>query len=942
MIGKREKSKNKIISLAVLFLFLTMVFLPMNHIIMADSSTDGSTVEIVLSTTADDIQISYQIPEYSVDTIFYAGHEYKHYSIPDEPHLNLLAFPDVPTIRRSIVIPDDKNMVVDVLYQDTTEYTNIDLIPSKGNFPRTIDPDDVPYKFDDIYQQDTWFPSSVVQLDEPYILRDFRGQIIQINPVQYNPAQHKIRVVQSIVISITEDGLDDTNVLQRTHDLTSIDGDFAGIYANHFLNYGNLISSFKYTPVSEQGNMLIICYDAFYNDMVPFVTWKNMKGVPTEMVNVSTIGDANAIKSYIANYYTTNGLTFVLLVGDVAQIPTYYLSGIASDPSYSYIVGSDHYMELFVGRFSAENSAQVQTQVERSIEYERDPQAGAAWYQKGVGIASNQGPGDDNEYDYQHIRNIRTLLLDFTYTSVDEFYDGSQGGADATGDPTPTMISTTLNEGRSIINYCGHGWMQGWGSSGFSNSNIATLTNDNMLPFITSVACNNGEFQSGTCFGEAWLRATHNNQPTGGIGAYMSTISQSWDPPMEAQDEFNNILVGMYTDNIKTSFGALCYNGAMAMMDDYGSGGTTEADAWTVFGDPSIQVRTDIPGAMSINHASSIMAGATEFEVTVTGVEGALCALSYNNVFLGAAYTDATGEAIITLSQTIPENADSLDFVVTAYNKIPYITTIAVASPGPVLMYDPVSYNAGIRAQGETIQTTFYIWNANVNLLQYSLSEPCEWIDVYPLSGESTGEHDSITVDIDTTGLPIGSQQCQIDITSNGGNQSFTVYVYIVDGNEILHIDQEIYDRGFPIRYAADGSWGGAQSYTPTISTLTRAELYLRKFGTPVYDLTVEVHQNSPTGPVLDTKVFTPSEIASTWTWFNIDFADISVTQGTSYCIVLRPPSNNPGNSFGYEWAYAFGNQYDDGTFWFTRNGGGLWRDLPTMYEFCFRMYGLV
>ena len=51
------------------------------------------------------------------------------------------------------------------------------------------------------------------------------------------------------------------------------------------------------------------------------------------------------------------------------------------------------------GRFSATTSAQVATQVLRTIEYERDPQPAADWYHKGMGIASNQGTGDDGEYD---------------------------------------------------------------------------------------------------------------------------------------------------------------------------------------------------------------------------------------------------------------------------------------------------------------------------------------------------------------------------------------------------------------------------------------------------------------------------------------------------------------------------------------------------------------
>ncbi len=69
--------------------------------------------------------------------------------------------------------------------------------------------------------------------------------------------------------------------------------------------------------------MLVITYDAFYTTMVPFVQWKNLKGIPTEMVNVSTIGNANAIKTFISDYYNTKGLTFVLLVGDAAQVPSF-------------------------------------------------------------------------------------------------------------------------------------------------------------------------------------------------------------------------------------------------------------------------------------------------------------------------------------------------------------------------------------------------------------------------------------------------------------------------------------------------------------------------------------------------------------------------------------------------------------------------------------------
>jgi len=158
--------------------------------------------------------------------------------------------------------------------------------------------------------------------------------------------------------------------------------------------------------------------------------------------------------------------------------------------------------------------------------------------------------------------------------------------------------------------------------------------------------------------------------------------------------------------------------------------------------------------------------------------------------------------------------------------------------------------------------------------------------------------------------------------------------------NDTIDIDQSVFNRGFPIRHAIDGDWAGAQNFTPTLDTLTSVDIYLRKFGTPEFDLTVELRTDHPQGTLLDTIVFIPSEVPSSWEWFSIDFEDQTVIPDTDYFIVIPPAPSGVTTSFGYEWGYAFGNQYDEGAFWFTRDGGGLWRDLPTMYEFVFRIYG--
>ena len=643
-------------------------------------SINENPVDITVENAGNIIRLSYHISDYTYKPVNIQGHDYVTVALGKESNIDAIGMPDLPRIPRSILIPDTAKMSIRVIDTKYTEYNNVWVAPSKGTLSRLVNPADVPYSFDRIYREDAAYPQGIAELSTPYVIRDFRGQVVTIYPFHYNPVRHTLQVYSDITVEVFPDGADAVNIIERSGFPELVDTDFIPLYEDHFLNYNTMS---RYTPVGEQGKMLVITYGSFYSAMLPFVQWKNMKGVPTTMVNVTQAGStAAAIKTYITNFYNTNGLTFVLLVGDLAQIPTFTAVSGESDPTYSYIVGSDHYPDIFVGRFSAQTVAQVQTQVERSVEYEKYPQAGATWYQKGIGIGSEYGTGDDNEYDYQHIRNIRTDLLTYGYSAVDEFYGGSQGGNDSSGEPTPAMISAALNNGRGIINYCGHGSETSWGTSSFSNSNIYALTNDNKLPFIWSVACVNGDFSVSECFAEAWMRSTHAGEPIGAIATFMSSINQYWNPPMAAQDEFVDILIGSYVNNRKNTFGGISENGCMLMNDQYGSDGYDMTDTWHVFGDPSLQVRTKMPVAMTVTHDSSIPPGATTFAVHVYRVNGALCALSRNYVLLGYAYANSTGDATIQLSQPL-SGTENVTLVVTAYNKIPYMTSIPVGSVTP-------------------------------------------------------------------------------------------------------------------------------------------------------------------------------------------------------------------------------------------------------------------
>lgn len=755
------------------------------------------SVDVVESAVGRTV-IEYRLGAFTKAPVDIGGETYYSIELPGESKILARGLPELPHVARSVAIPDDAEMAISVVASHCTEFADVPVSPSKGLITRNIDPATVPYSFLDFYQADAWYPRELAYAREPYILRDVRGTVVVVNPFQYNPSTRTLRVYDRMVVEVKKVGAGKVNVLER-RPTAAVNAEFRKIYERHFLN-SESIDGLRYAPVDEFGSMLVICYDGFMSNMEPFVEWKKRMGVPCEMVSVTDAGTTSAaIASYIQDYYDAYGLTYVLLVGDGAQVATPYAAEGSSDPSYSLVVGSDNYPDLFVGRFSAETPGHVDTQVLRTIEYESLPQTGADWYHKGTGVASNLGPGDDGEYDDEHVENIRADLLAFTYTEVDRIYDPIA---------TAGMVRDALNDGRSIVNYTGHGSTNGWSSSGFASSHVNALVNDNMLPFIISVACLNGRFNGITCFAEAWLRATDGSEPSGAIGTYMSSVNQSWDPPMAAQDEIVDLLVGVAANGIKRTFGGLCYNGSCLMMDEYGYDGEETFLTWHIFGDPSLRVRTDTPATLTVVHDDVVDPAAETFDVTVTGVEGALCALYYDGVLYGSALTDAAGCCSMPILEVPPAEAD-LALTVTAFNAVPYSGIVTVGAVYvPIIDATPSFYDVSLDPE-ETLVETLLIHNIGdpLSILHFDIEivdadgvrslerlslpalppaewtgsgdarlhlvyGPVSWLSAEPMSGDlEGGATQEVELMFDAAGLADGDYGAYINIDSDGGDR---------------------------------------------------------------------------------------------------------------------------------------------------------------------------
>ncbi|MBR4535390.1 MAG: T9SS type A sorting domain-containing protein [Bacteroidales bacterium] len=681
----------RISALLLLLLVVNLVFAQKIAYTVLSSDDNGLTVKI-------------DLPAYSASPVEINGQIYQKLALSGAYTLDELGVPELLVDGKSLIIPVNSQPTISVLNADYEVLENFNLLPSKGVIFRNTNPEDVPYQFGAAYQRNSYQFDSPVLLSETFYLRDFHGVTLRTMPFDYNPVLHQLKVYHSLTVRVNYNA---PYTVQRARKNCA---EFNEVYQQFFLNYERP----RYTTITEAGEILIITPAQFVNAMQPYVNWKIRNGYPTTMVTLEEVGNSNtAVKNYITTFYNEHNLAFVLIVGDGNLFPYFTKDGEVSDNFYSEIVGNDEVPDIILGKISAENATHVTTQVNKFIQYEENPEQ-TSHFATFLGIASSEGPGEDNEYDYQHIRNIDNKLQAFTYTSGYELFEGSQGGLDASGNPTAANVSTAVNAGVGIITYCGHGSETSWGTTNFNNSQINNLTNYYKLPFIISTACLNGSYVNNTCFAEAWLRATKNGQPTGAVSTVMSTMSQPWNPPMVGQDEMVRLLTGAENTPVKRTFGGIVFNGLAKMHDVYpttSSQGLQTMRTWVLFGDPTLQVRTAVPQYLTATHNGQLFAGVTQLQVS-SPVEGAKAVLTKGNTILAQGIISG-GSVMLNFNETLLPT-DTVHLLVSSFNYVPYQADIPVIvnnEPYLIYMRHEIDNVSGHPSYNESVDVTLQMKN---------------------------------------------------------------------------------------------------------------------------------------------------------------------------------------------------------------------------------------
>ncbi len=365
----------------------------------------------------------------------------------------------------------------------------------------------------------------------------------------------------------------------------------------------------KDTPSDLRGlhngaDYIIITDKEFLRDVQPLANFRRQQGLRTIVVDVQDIYDE--FNHGISNPYSLRDFlkyaydnwqppapTYVFLVGDTnpkertsfvptiqVQIPGYGSS--ASDHSFVTFRGADSFPDMLIGRVPANNSVDVRIFVERAINYESSDAIGP-WHKRILMLA-----GSDEDFHIQTETLIEKSRLNMRYETERIYAPPTLEDELSLGEgttPVGRQVIDGFNDGASLVNYVGHGAGGRWASSRMMDLEDPhkNLTNISQLPFVISMTCFTGEFDSPTgCLAEELLRSE-----SGGAIAVIGGTSIG----LLLEDHILNKEIFDVIFNDKTQhIGAILAEAKTQFLINL-PGFPDLAEVFTLFGDPATRLR---------------------------------------------------------------------------------------------------------------------------------------------------------------------------------------------------------------------------------------------------------------------------------------------------------------------------------------------------------------
>lgn len=728
-----------------LFLFLSVLFA---------ASTISAQKEQAVRVVNDDWQhltVEFAPGAPQISKISLCGETFSILSIEGfEQSLSNYGNPSLPTFSRLIEVPVGAEFDVKVTEADydTLPALKHRLMPVQ--LPRSKS-DTTAQKLclnTNSYQLDKFIGQQEVLVEAVGVARDRRLARLQFSPVRYNPVSGEIIICRHATVE----------VIYRNGDEQASLAMFERYHSPAFNSGANPLNNLypKAVRTTAPVRYVIVANSMFRGHLDTFVQWKRKKGFLTDIVytdNPAVGSDTTSIANYLKTLYTTATTaspapTYVLLVGDVAQLPT-FTSHLGSDDDdhvtdlyYMTWTTGDHLPDCHYGRFSAQTVAQLTPQVQKTLMYEQYTFADPTFLDRAVMVAGVDG-GTAGDYGYTHA----DPAMDYAVT---HYVNGTQGWSQvmyfkndvsiipscttnvtigSSASSNSATVRSYYNQGAGFINYSAHGSSTSWGTPNFTTTHISQMTNNQKFGLMIGNCCLTNKFEESTCFGEALLRKSNYAGAVGYIGGSNSTywgqdfywavgVRSSISASMSLV--YNAAHLGVYDRTFHThgeTYSQWCTTqGSMIMQGNTAVESSSSSTHmkhyyWEIYhlmGDPAVMPYMTQADEMTVVTPSIVNYGASTLSISAAPYAYVALNDTVNGMLIAASYANAAGTATLSLPTDLPvgtyQIAASAQQYQTAFVNI---AVIQLTGPFPIVS-DIVSapFNAG-----DTVALTLHVEN---------------------------------------------------------------------------------------------------------------------------------------------------------------------------------------------------------------------------------------
>lgn len=643
---------------------------------------DKNNYERITKNTVESLEFEINIAKFNYLPFVVDGENFCRISIPNYYSNNELGFPELPIFSKLIAIPNDAEAEISIVdYNETIVplndygYNNV-LFPNQKSISKDNDNfyTDVE-KNPQIYINHEFYSPNFVEIKK---IGTFRGTTIAqilINPFSYDIATNTIYLKNKISVKVkflqeTTKSTNKTNLLSK---------EFLPIYQKLW-NFDAIFQNvaLSTTPIKY----LIISDRMFETELQNFITWKTMEGYDVSVEYTDIIGNTKVeIKSYIQNIYENSTPSYLLLVGDVEQIPAFTLSGGSPSDLYycTFDGGNDFIPEMFYGRLSAQNTTQLHNQIEKIIQYEKCNFSNLEFLKNATLIA-----GYDSYFGYINANG------QINYISY--YYFNQNNGINSSiflcpdSQNSVNEIKSALSAGNSFVNYTAHCLATQWSNPNIKLNDVYSLTNDDKVSFVLANCCLSSKYSISECIGESFMRTEKTGAATY-VGStdltywtedfywtvgFTNNISANPNYENKGHGVFDKLMHKHLEEPIKNA-AQMIFAGNMIVTESNSQLTKNYWEIYNTLGDPSLMPFVGMPDNIYANYPNTITSNSTFLNIYTE--ENCYVAISMNNSLIDAKYSDQNGFVHFDLENL---QIGTLNLVITKQFKIPLIEQIII------------------------------------------------------------------------------------------------------------------------------------------------------------------------------------------------------------------------------------------------------------------------